>query len=117
MPAVYTSSYYEGTPALICHPYGKGQAYYFGGAFTEKTAEVFLEKLGVKSPYRELIQLPESCELTVREKDGVQYLFVMNYQKESVIIILKQPVKDLLAGMEVQGEQTLEGYGTRVYRM
>lgn len=115
--AVYTSSYYEGTPALICHPYGKGQAYYFGGAFTEKTAEVFLEKLGVKSPYRELIQLPESCELTVREKDGVQYLFVMNYQKESVIIILKQPVKDLLAGMEVQGEQTLEGYGTRVYRM
>lgn len=61
--------------------------------------------------------MPESCELTVREKDGVQYLFVMNYRKEPVIITLKQSMNDLFAGAEVQGEQTLEGYGTRVYRM
>lgn len=112
----YTSSYYAGTPALIRHPYGKGQAYYFGGAFTEQTAEVFLEKLGVKSPYQEIVEVPAGCEISVREKDGVKYLFILNYSDEAVSVSWKRPVQDLFEGTEVQGEQTVEGYGVKVYR-
>ena len=114
---VYTSNYYAGTPALIRHSYGKGQAYYFGGAFTEKTAEVFLEKLGVIDPYGEILQAPEGCETAVREKDGARYLFVLNYGKASVQITLKRPVRDLLADCEAEGVQTLQGYETKVYEI
>lgn len=114
---VYTSNYYAGTPALIRHSYGKGQAYYFGGAFTEKTAEVFLEKLGVIDPYGEILQAPEGCEIAVREKDGARYLFVLNYGKASVQITLKRPVRDLLADCEAEGVQTLQGYETKVYEI
>ncbi len=115
---VYTSSYYAGTPALIRHPYGKGQAYYFGGAFTEKTAEVFLEKLGVIDPYRNIIQVPESCEIAVREKGGVRYLFVLNYGNTPAAITLKQPVNDLFADeASAAGVRTLEKYEARVYEI
>ena len=114
---VYTSNYYAGTPALIRHSYGKGQAYYFGGAFTEKTAEVFLEKLGVIDPYGEILQAPEGCETAVREKDGARYLFVLNYGKAPVQITLKRPVRDLLADCEAEGVQTLQGYETKVYEI
>lgn len=114
---VYTSNYYAGTPALIRHSYGKGQAYYFGGAFTEKTAEVFLEKLGVIDPYGEILQAPEGCEIAVREKDGARYLFVLNYGKASVQITLKRPVRDLLADCEAEGVQTLQGFETKVYEI
>ena len=114
---VYTSNYYAGTPALIRHSYGKGQAYYFGGAFTEKTVEVFLEKLGVIDPYGEILQAPEGCETAVREKDGARYLFVLNYGKASVQITLKRPVRDLLADCEAEGVQTLQGYETKVYEI
>ena len=39
-------------PGLIKNTYGAGTVYYFGAAFSEETAEVFLEKLGVKDPYK-----------------------------------------------------------------
>lgn len=115
--ASYTSNYYAGTPAMIRHSYGKGQAYYFGGAFTEKTAEVFLEKLGVIDPYREIVEAPAGCEIAVREKDGTKYLFVLNYGKEPAKVVLKQQVEDLFSGCKAQGVQTVEGYGTRVYEI
>ena len=115
--ASYTSNYYAGTPAMIRHSYGKGQAYYFGGAFTEKTAEVFLEKLGVIDPYREIVEAPAGCEIAVREKDGTKYLFVLNYGKEPAKVVLKQQAEDLFAGCKAQGVQTVEGYGTRVYEI
>lgn len=115
--ASYTSNYYAGTPAMIRHSYGKGQTYYFGGAFTEKTAEVFLEKLGVIDPYREIVEAPAGCEIAVREKDGVKYLFVLNYGKEPAKVVLKQQAEDLFAGCKAQGVQTVEGYGTRVYEI
>lgn len=115
--ASYTSNYYAGTPAMIRHSYGKGQAYYFGGAFTEKTAEVFLEKLGVIDPYREIVEAPAGCEIAVREKDGTKYLFVLNYGKEPAKVVLKQQAEDLFAGCKAQGVQTVEGYGTRVYEV
>lgn len=115
--ASYTSNYYAGTPAMIRHSYGKGQTYYFGGAFTEKTAEVFLEKLGVLDPYREIVEAPAGCEIAVREKDGTKYLFVLNYGKEPAKVVLKQQAEDLFAGCKAQGVQTVEGYGTRVYEI
>ena len=113
--ARYVSSYYAGTPALISNAKGKGRVFYFGGAFHEHTARVFLEKLGVAQPYGDILALPEGCELTVREStDQSRYFFVMNYLEETAEICLKEVFLDLFEGKEAEGKLELPPYGTKV---
>lgn len=113
--ARYASSYYAGTPALIRNRYGKGEAYYFGGAFALDTAKVFLEKLGAGTPWRETLELPECCELAVREKDGRRYFFVLNYAPESVKVEVKKELRELFAGELIKGEAELGAYEVKIF--
>ena len=112
----YENCYYAGTPGLICNVLGAGKVYYFGAAFTEETARVFLEKLGAASPYADVLELPRECELAVREKDGRKYYFVLNYKKTPVKIQVKEALVDLYTGETVSGQVELEAFGTKVYR-
>lgn len=113
--ARYEGTYYKGVPALISNQYGKGKAYYFGGAFSDETAKVFIDKLCIGEPYKDVVTLPESCEIAVREKEGKKYIFVLNYSKECVRINLHTAVRNLDTGDEESGMVDLEGYGTKVY--
>lgn len=115
--AVYASGYYAGEPALIRNSFGKGTAWYFGGAFALDTARLFLEKLGAAEPYADLIEAPECCELAVRRKEGHRYLFVLNYSDAEAEITLKKEVQELLSGKTESQNVRLEKYGVRVYRI
>ena len=53
----------------------------------------------------------------VRSKNGVRYLFVLNYEKRPVEITLHRKGTDLYTGNEIEGSQTLDGYGTMVIRL
>ena len=112
----YENCYYAGAPGLICNALGAGKVYYFGAAFTEETARVFLEKLGAAFPYADVLELPWECELAVREKDGRKYYFVLNYKKTPVKIQVKEALVDLYTGETVSGQVELEAFGTKVYR-
>lgn len=114
--AAYADSYYAGTPALIRNRFGKGEAYYFGGAFALDTAELFIRKLGIGEPYANILEVPAGCELAVREKDGTQYLFVLNYEKNPAEITLKEELREMLSGENCCGTQIIEPYGVRVYK-
>ena len=113
--ARYEGTYYEGVPALISNEVGKGKVYYFGGAFSEETVEAFIRKLNMAEPYKNIITLPSDCEIAVREKDGKEYVFVLNYSKDAVNIELSKPMKDLITGSEENGAVILDGYGVKVY--
>lgn len=114
--AIYTSDYYAGTCALVCNHYGKGQAWYYGSAFSEEAAGVFLHKLGVASPFRDFVEVPEECEIAVRRKDDQRYLFVLNYSKEPVQITFLKTGVDLYTKETMSGKRTLEGYETMVVK-
>lgn len=114
--ARYTSSYYAGTPALIRSRCKKGEAYYFGGAFALDTVRAFLEKLGVSEPYGRRIYLPECCELAVREKDGWQYLFVLNYAAQAVKIELREEMQEIFSGKSVCGESEMSPYEVKIFK-
>ncbi len=116
--ATYTSGCYEGSPALIRNRYGKGEVYYFGGAFALDTALLFLDQLGAGEPWKDYVELPDTCELAVREKDGRKYFFVLNYKKEPAEITLKREMRDLLQGGAASGRILLtEPYGVGVYAL
>lgn len=113
----YINSYYKETPALIKNKFGNGYAYYFGGAFTTDTAKVFLQKLGVKSPYENLVELPESCEIAVRQKDKDKFIFILNYSSEKAQIKILSDMINLYTGESVNGVQMLDGYETIVLKI
>lgn len=113
--AVYSNSYYAGTPALIRNRFGAGEAYYFGGAFDLDAAQLFLEKLSLTEPYGNILELPQTVELAVREKEGKKYLFVLNYQKEAVNIKLNKKMKELFCGESLQGSLTMQAYEVKVF--
>lgn len=115
--AKYSSNYYEGRPALAETVCGKGKVLHFGGTFTRENVKEFLAYTGVLSPYQELVEVPEACEIAMRVKDGKKYLFVLNYDKEPQKIVLKEAVMDMDTKDEVQGNVLLKGYETKVYRI
>lgn len=80
------------------------------------TVHAFLEKLGVAEPYRNIITLPECCELALRSKGNRKYFFVLNYGSKPVEIHVKEELYDLWTGENVKGKLTLEGYGVKVFR-
>ncbi len=112
--AVYTADIYAGSGAMVSKAVGRGRAYYFGSAFTEDAARLFLKKLGVAEPWREALDLPEACELAVRGDEKEQYAFVLNYQKTPQIYTLKRPMRDLMTGEVLEGACELPGYGVAV---
>lgn len=114
--ARYSSNYYTGRPALIETSAKAGRILHFGGTFTRENVSAFLGYTGVKSPWRDLVELPAECELAVREKEGTIYFFILNYEWTSQTINLKVPVYDLDTKAAVRGEVKLEAFETKVYR-
>lgn len=113
----YINSYYKETPALIKNKVGRGYAYYFGGAFTTDTAKVFLQKLGVDNPYKNFVELPESCEIAVRQKGNDKFIFILNYSSEEVQIKLLRDTINMYTGFSINGVQMLDGYETLVLKI
>jgi beta-galactosidase len=112
----YTSDYYAGSGALVSNKVGRGMVYYYGSAFSEQAAGVFLDKLGVVSPYRDVLDIPETCELAVRSNESARYLFVLNYLKTPAELQVHVPCTDVLAGQEVSGKVQIPGYGVLVLK-
>lgn len=112
----YTSNYYKDRPALLETKVGKGRIIHFGGTFTRENVKEFLAYTGVLTPYQNMIELPQECELAVREKDGKQYFFVLNYSSQPQEIVLKETVYDMDTEKEAEGCVQLEPYGVSVYR-
>jgi beta-galactosidase len=114
--ATFACNYYAGEPALISRSVGKGRAYYFGGAFSEATAQAFLRHFGLDEACADALSLPPECELAVRVKDGTKYLFALNYTKSVQTVYPRQPLAELLTGKVVSGGMDLPPYGVAVFR-
>lgn len=114
--ATYARDYYAGRAALVESVCGKGRVIHFGGTFTRRNVRKFLTYTGVISPFKAVIELPEACELAVREKDRAEWYFVLNYAAQEQTITLKAPMTDVDTGKAVVGAVRLAPYETRVYR-
>lgn len=112
----YTNCYYAGEGALLRRRCQKGVVYSLGTVFTEELAIALLEEAQVLSPEKGTLTLPQCCELAVREKAGIKYYFVLNYSADCAVIQVKRPLVSLFDSVTVEGELTLEAYGTVVLK-
>lgn len=113
---VYEGNYYAGEAGLIRRSYGKGQVYYFGGVFDETAATIFLENLDIANPHGDVLELPECCELAVRENEQGKFFFVLNYSADAVQVKIKKKMTDLYTGEIIEGDVDLKAYGTMVLK-
>ena len=117
LEGTYASDYYAGSGALVSNRVGDGTVYYYGTAFSEQAARVFLEKLGVAEPCKEAIMVPESCELAIRTNGWNRYLFVLNYLNKPAAVQLRRTMVNLSTGEEISGRVEIPGYGTLVLKI
>lgn len=110
--AVYISGDDAGAGALVSRQVGEGEVYYYGSAFTERTVRAFLKRACAENPYGNFITVPEKCEIAVRVKEGIKYIFVLNYSDTPAEITVMEKMRDMYTGKEVSGSLILEGYGT-----
>lgn len=109
---VFATNYYAGKTAVSVKKTGKGKAYYFGAAFAEDTASLFLEMERITPPMEigALIDLPEGVELAIRG----EYVILLNYQPKALSFKCRAAFKDLLTGKKFQRSITMEAYGVVV---
>lgn len=116
--ATYQNSYYAGQAALTEHPCGQGRVLHLGSAFSRENVAQLLRYTGIAGPFRDILDAPPELQVVLREKDGQQYLFVLNYQPTPVSWTLRQAAQALYDGTAVQpGPMTLPAYGTAVYAL
>ncbi|MBS7316602.1 MAG: beta-galactosidase [Clostridiaceae bacterium] len=115
--ATYGSSYYAGAAALTEHAYGKGRVLHLGSTFSRANAKQLLAYLGILEPFAAQITAPEGVEIVLREKDGKQFLFVLNFQPEAQTVTLHQEMTQLYDGTTAAGDVTLPPFGTAVYAL
>ena len=113
----YASDYYAGSGALVSNQVGDGTVYYYGTAFSEQAARVFLEKFGVAEPCLEELIVPESCELAIRTNGWNRYLFILNYLNKPAAVQLRRTMVNLSTGEEICGRVEIPGYGTLVLKI
>ncbi len=115
--AEYGNSYYAGRTAITERKLGKGTAIHMGSAFSRQNTEWLFDYVGIKEPFKEVVNAPQELEVVMRRKDDKRYLFVLNFQPKEESFILKQEAKLLYTGERVQGVQSLAAYGTAVYEL
>ena len=115
--AEYSGNYYKGCPALIETKVGDGKILHFGGTFTRNNVRDFLKYTGILEPFAGMIHAPEECEIALRKKDDMKYLFVLNFSKNDQRVELCSEMTDLDSGKTAKGAVTLAPYETKVYRL
>lgn len=80
--ATYESDFYKGMPVLSVNQTGKGKTYYFGTRSETSFYHAFMKQLCIEQEilHETDAELPEGMEISVREKDGKQYIFFLNHK-------------------------------------
>ena len=116
------SCHYEGKPAIVRKALGDGYGWYVGSAFGEDTAGLLMDMAGISMPedYKDLLVLPESVELAVREGEQGKVLFLMNYDKTPVPVEIKKKDGETwcnaLNGKKAAGRMIISGYDVLVLK-
>ncbi|MBD7969461.1 beta-galactosidase [Paenibacillus gallinarum] len=114
--AHYSSSYYDGKPALTVNRIGKGLVYYWGAAFDLALASELIGRLPVKSPLAGWCQAPSTVEVAVRADAEEELVFLLNYSGEPAEIILSAEAEELLSGSKQTGAIQTEPYGVWILK-
>ena len=83
----YGSDFYKGYPALTCNTYENGKAYYLCAAAEHAFYQDFLKSLVAELfPERPVMEIPYGVEVTTRQNETREYLFLQNFTRETTSV-------------------------------
>ncbi len=115
--ARYGNSYYAKEAAITENVYGKGKVLHVGSTFSKDNVSWLFDYTGIKEPFRDYIEAPETLEVVMRKNGGRLYLFVLNFQAGEAEYILKKEAKAMYTNETICGPCCLAAYGTAVYEL
>ena len=112
--ATYAKDFYGGRPAIIMNTFGLGKAIYIGTMSHQHfyyDLIVWLRQLCNLYP---LLKVPDTVEVSLRQKDDTRIYFLLNHQNSPVRIQFYKPMHDFLTGSTLQGNHDLPPHGVLV---
>jgi len=117
--ATFAEDFFAGRAAVTRHRCGRGVAYYVGTRLADEGLAQVLDPAVAEAGVAALLPAPADVEITLREKDGARFLFVLNHRPGGVRVPLEgHRGLDLLTGREVRGPSlALAGRGVAVVKL
>ena len=110
----YAKDFYAGRPAITTNQFGNGRAIYIGTMSNQpfyNDLAVWIRQLCGINP---LLKVPDTVEVSMRQKGNSKIYFLINHQNSSVRIPFYKPMHDFLTGKTLTGNYDLPPHGVLV---
>ena len=112
--ATFSKDFYAGSPAFTLNSFGTGRALYIGTVSHQAFYNDLVTYLRQVAGVVPLLRVPDSIEVSAREKDGSRYYFLLNHQNTPVRLNFYKPVHDFLTSRSFSGNYDLAPHGVLV---
>lgn len=112
--ATYGKDFYAGRPAMTMHSYGLGKAVYIGTYSHQHFYNDLILWLRQLCGLAPLLKVPETVEVSLRQKDDTKVFFLLNHQQTPVRVQFYKPMHDYLTGNSFSGNYDLQPHGVLV---
>ena len=112
--ATYSKDFYSGRPAMTLNTFGLGKAIYIGTQSHQHFYHDLVTWLRQVCNLHPLLKVPDTVQVSMREKEGTKVYFLLNHQNSSVRIQFYKPMHDFLTGNTFSGNYDLPPHGVLV---
>jgi beta-galactosidase len=112
--ATYTKDFYAGRPAMTMHTFGKGRAVYVGTLSQQGFYYDLISWLRNLCLLHPLLKVPDTVEVSLRQKADAKLYFLLNHQSTPVRINFYKPMHDFLTENTFTGNYDLPPHGVLV---
>jgi beta-galactosidase len=112
--ATYAKDFYSGRPAMTMNTFGLGKAIYIGTQSHQHFYYDLVTWLRQVCNLHPLLKVPDTVQVSMREKEGTKIYFLLNHQNSPVRIQFYKPMHDFLTGHTFSGNYDLPPHGVLV---
>jgi len=110
----YSKDFYANQPALTMHNYCLGRAIYIGTLSHQPFYFDLITWLRQLCNLMPLLKVPDTIEVSMRQKGDTRIFFLLNHQNSPVRITFYKPMHDFLTGTTFTGTYDLPPHGVLV---
>jgi len=112
--ATFSREFYSGRPAITMNTFGLGKAIYIGTMSHPAFYTDLITWLRTLCGLTPLLKVPDSVEVSMRQKGDTRIFFLLNHQSTPIRITFYKPMHDFLTERTFTGNYDLPPHGVLV---